>query len=78
MVNWHFFEREILKDRLCDLADKLYNGEELKADELELVKEFAEFNCHRGADNNIKEFFGILDSLLVYINKRGDIAENED
>ena len=78
MVNWLFYKREELKQKLLELANKWYNGEEIKADEIELLKSFADLDPRCATANNIEEFFNVLDMLLFYINKRGDYAENED
>lgn len=78
MIDWLSYKREELKEKLLELANKWYNCEEIKADELELLRAFADLDNHSIPAKNIEEFFNVLDILLLYINKRGDYAENDD
>ena len=78
MVNWNGFEREALKERLLAIADKEKYEEPITEEEHALLGCFDCLNIKKDTETNIENFFEVLDEVIYFANKRGEVAENSD
>ena len=78
MVNWHGFERQLLQEKLFELADKEKYGEAISDEEHALLSLFDCLNIKKATETNIENFFDVLDEVIYFVNKRGEVAENGD
>lgn len=77
-VNWLGFEREALKEKLLVLADKQKYEEQMTEEESALLGCFDCLNIKKSTERNIENFFEVLDEVIYFANKRGEVAENGD
>lgn len=78
MITWHGFEREELKERLLAIADKEKHEEPITETEHALMSMFDCLNIKKDTETNIENFFDVLDEVIYFANKRGEVAENGD
>lgn len=76
MVQWLGFEREKLKEKILDIAEKDFNSEPLKDNEKNLIQGFKELNEKISARFSIERFFELLEDVVSFDNKRGKYAED--
>lgn len=76
MVQWLGFEREKLKEKILDIAEKDFNSEPLKDNEKNLIQGFKELNEKISARFSIERFFELLEDVVSFDNKRGEYAED--
>lgn len=69
-VDWLGFERELLKEKLIQLADKEKNEERISEEEHALLGCFDCLNVKKETETNIENFFEVLDELIYFANKR--------
>ena len=69
-VDWLGFERELLKEKLIQLADKEKNEEMISEEEHALLGCFDCLNVKKETETNIENFFEVLDELIYFANKR--------
>lgn len=77
-VNWLGFEREALKEKLLVLADRQKYEEPITEEESALLGCFDCLNIKKSTERNIENFFEVLDEVIYFANKRGEVAENGD
>lgn len=77
-VNWLGFEREALKERLLAIAEKREYEEPIAEEESALLGCFDCLNIKKSTERNIENFFEVLDEVIYFANKRGEVAENGD
>lgn len=78
MVNWNGFERKALEEKILELADKEKYGESISDEEQALLSIFDCLNIKKDTETNIENFFEVLDEVIYFANKRGEVAENGD
>ena len=77
-VNWLGFEREALKEKLLVLADRQKYEAPITEEESALLGCFDCLNIKKDTETNIENFFEVLDEVIYFANKRGEVAENGD
>ena len=77
-INWLGVQREALKKKLLEIADKQKYGEPITAEEIELLECFDFLTIEKSTKSKIENFFEVLDEVIYCVNKRGILAENGD
>ena len=77
-VNWNWFKREMLREKLLAIADKRKYEEPITEEEYALLALFDCLNLKKETETNIENFFEVLDEVIYFVNKRGEVSENGD
>lgn len=75
-VHWLGFEREELKERLLTISDKQKYEKPITEEEHALLGCFDCLNIKKDTETNIENFFEVLDEVIYFANKRGEVSEN--
>ncbi len=78
MVEWNGFEREKLQELFISLAKNEKYGETISDEQHALLSLFDCLNIKKDTETNIENFFEVLDEVIYFANKRGEVAENGD
>lgn len=71
MPKWFYEDRIRLREKMLELADKEFYEENIEREDIEMLKMFQELNVDKSTEQNIKNFFEVLDLLVDYANAKG-------
>lgn len=71
MIKWFYEDRIRLREKMLELADKEFYEENIEREDIEMLKMFQDLNVDKSTEQNIKNFFEVLDLLVDYANAKG-------
>ena len=71
MPKWFYEDRIRLREKMLELADKEFYEENIEREDIEMLKMFQDLNVDKSTEQNIKNFFEVLDLLVDYANAKG-------
>ena len=70
-IKWFYEDRIRLREKMLELADKEFYEESIEREDIEMLKMLQELNVDKSTEQNIKNFFEVLDLLVDYANAKG-------